>query len=74
MTDADQLHRPWQEDTPARTALEAGPRATDVYMGIDVFGRGTYGGGGASCDVAIRAAFDAGASRAIAPMHFAHNE
>jgi len=40
-------------------------------MGIDVFGRGTYGGGGASCDVAIRAAFDAGPSRAMAPLHFA---
>ena len=29
-------------------------------MGVDVFGRGTYGGGGLACDVAIRAAFDAG--------------
>ena len=59
-----------QADTPARTALEAGPRATDVYMGVDVFGRGTYGGGGATCDVGIRAAFDAGPLRAMtASMH-----
>jgi len=50
-----------QEGTPLQAAAEAGPRAVDVYMGVDVFGRGTYGGGGLTCDVAINAAFDAGA-------------
>lgn len=44
-----------------QAAAEAGPRAADVYMGVDVFGRGTYGGGGLTCNVAIKAAFDAGA-------------
>ena len=52
----------WQEGSPAHVAAEAGPRAADVFMGVDAFGRGTYGGGGLTCDVAIRAAFDAGAA------------
>lgn len=38
----------------------AGERAIDVYMGIDVFGRNTFGGGGMHSDVALRAAFSAG--------------
>lgn len=34
-----------QEDYPKLSAVVAGDRKFDVYMGIDVFGRGTYGGG-----------------------------
>ncbi|XP_021295371.1 cytosolic endo-beta-N-acetylglucosaminidase 1 [Herrania umbratica] len=35
----------WMEDYPKLSATAAGDRKFDVYMGIDVFGRGTYGGG-----------------------------
>ncbi|CAL5417323.1 unnamed protein product [Camellia sinensis] len=35
----------WQEDYPKLSAAVAGNRKFDVYMGIDVFGRNTYGGG-----------------------------
>ncbi|XP_047175325.1 cytosolic endo-beta-N-acetylglucosaminidase 1-like [Vigna umbellata] len=35
----------WEENYPSRSASVAGDRKFDVYMGIDVFGRGTYGGG-----------------------------
>lgn len=34
-----------QEDYPKLSAAVAGERKFDVYMGIDVFGRNTYGGG-----------------------------
>lgn len=34
-----------QKDYPKSSADVAGDRKFDVYMGIDVFGRGTYGGG-----------------------------
>lgn len=34
-----------QENYPRRSAAVAGDRKFDVYMGIDVFGRNTYGGG-----------------------------
>lgn len=34
-----------QENFPGRSAAVAGDRKYDVYMGIDVFGRGTFGGG-----------------------------
>ncbi|GER44853.1 cytosolic endo-beta-N-acetylglucosaminidase [Striga asiatica] len=35
----------WLEDYPKLSADVAGDRKYDVYMGVDVFGRGTYGGG-----------------------------
>ncbi|QCE01374.1 cytosolic endo-beta-N-acetylglucosaminidase 1-like [Vigna unguiculata] len=35
----------WEENYPSRSGSVAGDRKFDVYMGIDVFGRGTYGGG-----------------------------
>ena len=54
----------WKAETPGQAAAAAaacGREVADVYMGVDVFGRNTYGGGGMSCDVAVRAALDAGA-------------
>ncbi|KAJ7959600.1 Cytosolic endo-beta-N-acetylglucosaminidase [Quillaja saponaria] len=35
----------WKEQYPSLSAAVAGDRKFDVYMGIDVFGRNTYGGG-----------------------------
>ncbi|KAL0719671.1 hypothetical protein Bca4012_068995 [Brassica carinata] len=35
----------WKESYPKRSAEVAGDRKYDVYMGIDVFGRGSFGGG-----------------------------
>ncbi|KAK3019522.1 hypothetical protein RJ639_003194 [Escallonia herrerae] len=35
----------WLEDYPKQSSTVAGNRKFDVYMGIDVFGRNTYGGG-----------------------------
>jgi mannosyl-glycoprotein endo-beta-N-acetylglucosaminidase len=35
-----------QEDMAELSAHAAGERATEVYMGVDVFGRNTFGGGG----------------------------
>ncbi|RDX88412.1 Cytosolic endo-beta-N-acetylglucosaminidase 1 [Mucuna pruriens] len=43
----------WQEDYPKRSAAVAGDRKFDVYMGIDVFGRNTYGGGQWNTNVAL---------------------
>lgn len=36
----------WTPENIANSALAAGDRTCDVYVGIDVFGRSTYGGGG----------------------------
>ena len=41
-------------------AKEAGDRTRDVYMGIDVFGRGTYAGGQLNSYVAAAAALQEG--------------
>ena len=40
-------------------------RRWDVYMGIDVFGRNTYGGGGYDCDKALEVIRNAGVSAAL---------
>ncbi|OMO50045.1 hypothetical protein CCACVL1_30680 [Corchorus capsularis] len=43
----------WKEDYPKLSAKLAGDRKFDVYMGIDVFGRNTYGGGQWTTNVAL---------------------
>lgn len=49
-----------QAETPAEVAKEAGARARDVYLGVDVFGRGTYAGGQLNSYVAAAAALQEG--------------
>ncbi|GAQ78794.1 mannosyl-glycoprotein endo-beta-N-acetylglucosaminidase [Klebsormidium nitens] len=55
----------WKAGTPEACALAANRRAPDVYMGVDVFGRGTFGGGGYHADTALAAARSAGVSAAL---------
>ncbi|GIL62379.1 hypothetical protein Vafri_16601, partial [Volvox africanus] len=55
----------WGEAAPAAVAAAAGSRAADVFMGIDVFGRGSYGGGKDNCPVALSAARSEGLSAAL---------
>lgn len=43
--DAIFVNYAWSEGTPKQAAAAAGSRAADVFMGVDVHGRGTYGGG-----------------------------
>ncbi|XP_031248285.1 cytosolic endo-beta-N-acetylglucosaminidase 1 [Pistacia vera] len=43
----------WKENYPKLSAAVAGDRRYDVYMGIDVFGRNTYGGGKWNTNVAL---------------------
>ncbi|KAG9445075.1 hypothetical protein H6P81_016415 [Aristolochia fimbriata] len=43
----------WKKDYPKNSATVAGERKFDVYMGIDVFGRNTYGGGQWTTNVAL---------------------
>ncbi|KAK6929511.1 Glycoside hydrolase, family 85 [Dillenia turbinata] len=43
----------WKEEYLKLSADAAGYRKFDVYMGIDVFGRGTYGGGKWNTNVAL---------------------
>ncbi|CAN0909818.1 Cytosolic endo-beta-N-acetylglucosaminidase 2 [Linum grandiflorum] len=43
----------WLKDYPKLSAEVAGDRKFDVYMGIDVFGRNTYGGGQWNTNVAL---------------------
>lgn len=47
------LNYTWKEDYPGLSATVAGNRKYDVYMGIDVFGRNTYGGGQWTTNVAL---------------------
>ncbi|KAJ8537248.1 hypothetical protein K7X08_035649 [Anisodus acutangulus] len=43
----------WKENYPKKSAEVAGDRKFDVYMGIDVFGRNTYGGGQWTTNLAL---------------------
>ncbi|KAF8118806.1 hypothetical protein N665_0002s0115 [Sinapis alba] len=43
----------WKENYPKTSAKIAGDRKHDVYMGIDVFGRGSFGGGQWKANVAL---------------------
>ncbi|XP_058207316.1 cytosolic endo-beta-N-acetylglucosaminidase 1-like [Rhododendron vialii] len=47
------LNYSWLKDYPNRSAAVAGDRKFDVYVGIDIFGRGTYGGGQWNTNVAL---------------------
>jgi len=55
----------WKEDYPAKSASIAGNRRLDVYYGIDVFGRNTFGGGGMTCNKALDVIKAAGLSAAL---------
>lgn len=55
----------WTRNAPVRSAVKAGPRRTDVFTGIDVHGRKTFGGGGFQTHIALRAIKQAGTSAAI---------
>ncbi|KAF5835216.1 glycosyl hydrolase family 85-domain-containing protein [Dunaliella salina] len=59
------LNYHWKSGTPAEVAAVAGSRACDVYMGVDVHGRGTFGGGQMMCDIALLTARMSGVSAAI---------
>ncbi|KAL4447747.1 hypothetical protein ABPG75_004966 [Micractinium tetrahymenae] len=63
--DALWVNYPWKDGTPAAVKQATGERAADVYMGVDCFGRGTYGGGGFSCGEALRASLEQGLSAAL---------
>ncbi|CAL5094334.1 unnamed protein product [Urochloa decumbens] len=43
----------WKEKYPHDSAAAAGNRKYDVYMGIDIFGRNTFGGGQWTTNVAL---------------------
>ncbi|GJN14109.1 hypothetical protein PR202_gb00891 [Eleusine coracana subsp. coracana] len=43
----------WKKNDPQDSAQVAGNRKSDVYMGIDVFGRNTFGGGQWNTNVAL---------------------
>ncbi|XP_072167910.1 cytosolic endo-beta-N-acetylglucosaminidase-like [Diadema setosum] len=46
VSDAIFLNYTWNENKLAASVQNAGPRQFDVYVGVDVFGRNCFGGGG----------------------------
>ncbi|NWW54989.1 ENASE acetylglucosaminidase, partial [Pedionomus torquatus] len=55
----------WKEEHLERTRALAGPRHTDVYVGVDVFARGDVIGGGFDTDKSLRLIRQHGLSAAI---------
>ncbi|KAK9829564.1 hypothetical protein WJX72_006515 [[Myrmecia] bisecta] len=64
-SDALFVNYTWKPAVLSEAAARAGARCCDIYMGIDVFGRGTYGGGGMNCGMALEAVRAAGLSAAL---------
>ena len=63
----------WRADDAKYAAAFNLDRRWDVFMGVDVFGRhGTLGGGQLQCDVALRAAWNAGVSAALFAPGWTH--
>lgn len=55
----------WSEGMAKLSANAAGERNFEVYMGVDVFGRNTFGGGGFDCDKALKVAREGEVSAAL---------
>ncbi|XP_046959336.1 uncharacterized protein LOC124529595 isoform X2 [Vanessa cardui] len=55
----------WSEKDVESSVVAAGERLTDLYIGIDVWGRNFYGGGQFNTQEAIQVAFTYGCSLAI---------
>ncbi|CAG9786427.1 unnamed protein product [Diatraea saccharalis] len=62
----------WTGDHIKESALEAGERLTDLYIGIDVWGRNFYGGGQFNTHEAMNVAYSYGCSIAIFAPAWTH--
>ncbi|CAH1391145.1 unnamed protein product [Nezara viridula] len=65
MCDGIFLNYGWSEEDLIATVEESGSRKTDVYVGVDVFGRGCFGGGGFTTCEAMEVIRKHGLSAAI---------
>ncbi|KAJ3113519.1 hypothetical protein HDU96_003301 [Phlyctochytrium bullatum] len=62
----------WHPTFPLESSSRAGPRRGDVFTGIDVWGRNTYGGGGFNVHKALRIIAQAGTSVALFAPGWTH--
>ncbi|XP_077979787.1 cytosolic endo-beta-N-acetylglucosaminidase-like [Glandiceps talaboti] len=59
------LNYTWNEKKLKKSVLMAGPRQHDVYVGVDVFGRNCFGGGGWNTNKAMKVICEQQLSTAI---------
>ncbi|KPJ18305.1 Cytosolic endo-beta-N-acetylglucosaminidase [Papilio machaon] len=62
----------WSENEVRESAVAAGDRLTDVYVGIDVWGRNFYGGGQFNTQEAVKVAHSHGCSLAVFAPAWTH--
>ena len=55
----------WKEEYPQASAVAAGVRRRQVFMGCDIFGRNTFGGGGFNAHKALKVIAEAHTSVAL---------
>jgi hypothetical protein len=72
LADALFVNYTWTPPQLPTTTLAAGARSSSVFMGVDVFGRGSYGGGGFGVGLALEAAAAAGLSAALFAPGWVH--
>lgn len=66
------LNYTWKEENLKTSAENAGSRRLDVYVGVDVFGRNCYGGGGFNSYQAVKLARKHGLSLALFAPSWVH--
>lgn len=66
------LNYNWKEENLEKSVKEAGSRKVDIFVGVDVFGRGCLGGGGFSTEIAVTAARNFNLSVAIFAPGWVH--
>uniref|UniRef100_A0A1B6DUG4 Cytosolic endo-beta-N-acetylglucosaminidase n=1 Tax=Clastoptera arizonana TaxID=38151 RepID=A0A1B6DUG4_9HEMI len=66
------LNYSWSEDDLIESLECAGPRKKDVFVGVDVFGRNCFGGGGFNTDIALEVIRSFGFSSAIFAPGWTH--
>jgi mannosyl-glycoprotein endo-beta-N-acetylglucosaminidase len=72
LADALFLNYCWKPSTLPESLAAAGARAHDVLVGVDVYGRGCFGGGGFNTNLALAAAKAAGLSAALFAPGWVH--
>jgi mannosyl-glycoprotein endo-beta-N-acetylglucosaminidase len=64
-TDAIFINYTWKNENIMNSVLNAKERLNDVYIGIDVFGRNCFGGGGYNCNLAFNEICNANLNAAL---------
>ena len=71
-SDAIFINYTWKDENLVNSRANSGIRREDVYVGVDVFGRGCFGGGGFNCNLAVSKIINSGLNVALFAPGWVH--